>query len=33
MSFTVFIQSMTETISDEGKAQLIKDIVAKVEKK
>jgi phenylalanyl-tRNA synthetase beta subunit len=33
MSFTVFIQSMTETITDEVKAQLIKDIVAKVEKK
>ena len=33
MSFTIFIQSMTETISDATKAQLIKDIVAKVEKK
>lgn len=33
LSFKVYIQSMTETISDEVKWNLIKDIIAKVEKK
>ncbi len=33
LSFKVYIQSMTDTIKDDVKAQLIKDIIVKVEKK
>jgi phenylalanyl-tRNA synthetase beta subunit len=33
LSFKVFIQSFTETLKDDVKSNLIKEIVSKVEKK